>query len=379
MKILLISSYPSEIAVNTSAFVYKLVQELIEQGNELVVISPHNWRSKNKKLLEQPGIKSYGEEKARVFRPKYFDFPNRIRAGIFSLGRYNAGAYKKAVLSVLKDLDFKPDAIYGHFLYRSGPAVIALAKHFKVPAVVALGESSLEKHEVIYTKKAMIQLMNQFDGAISVSQKNKNYVVEELNFPANKVQVIPNAVDPNLFYPRDKQAMREKYNLPQDIFLIAFTGHYIERKGPLRVLEALNKVDGNIGGVFIGSGAQNPTGERVLFNKRVPIEQVPELLSAADIFVLPTQNEGSCNAVYEAMACGLPIVSSNIEAIKEQVTKESALLCGPNDVEAIYQAIQKLYDNKEKRELMKKAVLELIADNTIQARAGKIVDFIKSI
>ena len=236
MKILFITSYPNDYATSNSIFVYRLIQTLIELGCEVVVIAPQNWRTKRKSFYEAPGEKKYGFDGAKVYRPKYFDFPNRLRLGGFSAGRFNALSFQLAVQRVLKKLDFSPDAVYAHFLYRGGPAALYAAKHFNVPAVVALGESSMEKHEAIFTKHRMQQVANQFAAIISVSEKNKNYCINELGVPANKITVVPNAVDPDIFYQRDKYAMREKYNLPQDAFIVAFTGHFIERKGPLRLL-----------------------------------------------------------------------------------------------------------------------------------------------
>lgn len=379
MNILLISSYPNNLSLSTNIFVYKLIQELIEQGNNVVVISPMSWRFKRQEFKSNPGIKKYGKERAVVYRPKYFDFPNKARIGSFTLGRYNAYTYANAVKNILSTVSFKPDIIYSHFLYRPGPAAILAAKYYKVPAVVALGESTLEKHETIYTKNSMKRLIHQFAGVISVSEKNKNYVTHELDYPENQIEVIPNAVDLRLFYQRDKMAMREKYDLPKDKFLVAFTGHFIERKGPLRVLKAINQIDNrDIGGIFIGSGSQNPEGEKVVFNKRVSLNEVPELLSAADIFVLPTLNEGSCNAIFEAMACGLPIVSSDIEEIREQVNEDTAILCNPLDIEAIQENILRLYDDKVKRHQMQKNSLRFIANNTIQNRTKRIIEFLNN-
>src|SRR5699024_5133340 len=130
---------------------------------------------------------------------------------------------------------------------------------------------------------------------------------------------------------------RDKYNLPQDAFIVAFTGHFIERKGPLRLLQAIEGIapEKNVAGIFIGSGEQEPSSKKVLFKGRLTHAEVPEMLSAADVFALPTLNEGSCNAIAEAMACGLPIISSDIEAIREQVTEENAVMVNPRDTVAI--------------------------------------------
>src|SRR5690625_1204899 len=147
MKILFITSYPNNYATSNSIFVYRLTQTLIAQGCDLVVIAPQNWRAKRDALYEAAGERKYGFDGAKVYRPKYFDFPNRLRLGDFSAGRFNALTYQLAVQRVLKNLDFTPDVVYTHFLYRGGPAALYAAKHFGVTAVVVLGESSMEKNE----------------------------------------------------------------------------------------------------------------------------------------------------------------------------------------------------------------------------------------
>lgn len=374
MKILFICSYPNYYFTSNSIFVYRLIQTLIELGCEVVVIAPQNWRAKRKSFYEVPGNKEYGLEGAKVYRPKYFDFPNRVKLGGFSAGRLNALFYKLAVKRVLSKIDFTPDIVYSHFLYRGGPAALYAAQYFEVPAVVALGESSMEKHEPIFTRNKMANVANKFDAIISVSEKNKNYCINKLGVAENKITVVPNAVDTDIFYRRNKQEMRNKYGLPQDKFIVAFTGHYIERKGPLRLLAAIDKIapEKNVGGLFIGSGEQEPFGEHVLFKGRLIHTQVPEMLSAADVFVLPTLNEGSCNAIAEAMACGLPIISSDIEAIREQVTQDNAVLVNPLNVTEIQQAIEKLADDAALRESMSHVSLLISSENTALERAKTI-------
>lgn len=377
MNILLISSYPNNFDKSRSIFVYKLMQSLSELGCQIVVVSPQPWYSKRESFKSESGNKIYGSENAVVYRPKYFNFPNRLQIGRFSLGKFNANMYTKTVQRTINKIKFDPDIVYSHFLYLSGPATIMAARYFNVPSVVALGESDLKKHESVFTKTKMKELIHRFTGIICVSQKNKKYCINELGVAPEKINVFPNAVNHEVFYPRDKKEMREKYNLPQDKFIVAFTGHFIERKGPLRTLEAIDKIDRNIGGIFIGSGKQEPEGNKVLFKGRVTHDEVPELLSAADIFVLPTENEGSCNAIIEAMACGLPIVSSDIEAIKEQVNQENGILCDPLNVEEIKNAIFSLYDNKELVGKKSKAALATANFSSSENRAIEILKFLK--
>jgi teichuronic acid biosynthesis glycosyltransferase TuaC len=340
MNILVVSSYPDENRPHSSVFVYHLVQQLTAQPATVEVISPTSWWKPRHRLITGPGHYLYGNEEATILRPRYFDFPNRVRIGAYTLGRFNTVTYSHAVAGVLPLLQRKPDIVYAHFLYRAGPGALTAARYFGVPAVVALGESNLAKHERIYTKRHVRRTIDGFSGIISVSQVNKRYCMDELGVPEDRIVVLPNAVDRDIYFPRDKMLMREKHNLPRDGHIIAFTGHFIERKGPLRVLSALERLPDDVYGVFLGSGPQKPKGGKVLFADSVPPYQVPELLSASDVFVLPTLNEGSCNAIAEAMACGLPVVSSDIEAVREQVDEDSGILVDPNSIDDIVAGVE---------------------------------------
>lgn len=375
MNILVVSSYPNEIKPHFSAFVYHLVQHLSAQEANVEVISPDSWWKPRHRLITGPGHYLYGNEEATILRPKYFDFPNRIRIGGYALGRFNVVTYSHAVERILPHLQRKPDVVYAHFLYRSGPGALMAARHFGIPAVVALGESSLAKHEHIYTKRHMRRTIDEFSGIISVSRVNQRYCLDELGVPENRILVLPNAVDRDIYYPRDKLLMREKYDLPRDARIIAFTGHFIERKGPLRVLAALERLPDDVYGVFLGSGPQKPQGDKVLFADSVPPHRVPELLSASDVFVLPTLNEGSCNAIAEAMACGLPVVSSDIEAVREQVDEDSGILVDPNSIDDIVAGVEDVLDNSgPERWSQRKSSEGVVLD--LRERAAKIKGFL---
>jgi glycosyltransferase involved in cell wall biosynthesis len=114
-----------------------------------------------------------------------------------------------------------------------------------------------------------------------------------------------------------------------------------------------------------------------LFKGGVTHQEVPELLSAVDIFVLPTLNEGSCNAIFEALACGLPVVSSDIPAIKEQLNEKNSILCDPKNIDEIKNSILTLFRNEERVLNMKKSALSDINSST--ERAARIKGYLISL
>lgn len=113
----------------------------------------------------------------------------------------------------------------------------------------------------------------------------------------------------SLFFIRDKKECRQRLGLPENQFIVGFVGGFVERKGDKRLLSAINSLEG-VYGAFAGRGDESPKGEKVVFCEALQHEEIPIFLNAVDVFCLPTQNEGSCNAIVEAAACAKPIISS---------------------------------------------------------------------
>lgn len=248
----------------------------------------------------------------------------------------------------------------------------------KIPTVVAVGESEID---ALFSAKALEEYRRAFrsvGGIIAVSNANREYCLNCLGIPETRVRVIPNAVDLSKFTPLDKSRMRAKYNLPQERVIAAFVGHFIERKGPNRLLEALKTLD-NIGVIFVGSGPLKLEGKGILFKGAVPHDQVAELLSAADFFVLPTVSEGFCNAIVEALACGLPVISSDRRFNDDILTDDCSIRIDPEDIGAIRNAILHLGQNAELRSQMSNSARQRALLFDIRERAAKVEQWLTEV
>lgn len=368
MNILVVSdNYPSKSYPTRGAFVYNLVQEFCRRGAEVRTIVPEGFWSVKGSRQE-----SYGPELSEVRRPKYLPVPHRtLRPGITTanLGLYS---FHRATQTAVSDLPYSPDVVYAHFLYPGGAVALSLAKRFNCPSVVALGESRIERWEATYGFKAVQRNLHRFSKIIAVSEVIRDYCVHRMGVNPAKVAVIPNAVDTQVFYPRERLQCRKKLDIPLEDFVIVFVGHFDERKGFARLLTAIESYP-NVKAVFIGDGPKYPTGKQVLFAGPVKHSEVPEWLGAAELFVLPTLAEGACNALNEALAVGLPVVVSDIPALREQVDERAAVFVDPRNTDEIGQVIHELSKNTERRAEMSARALDISADRTLSGRATRIL------
>jgi len=261
-------------------------------------------------------------------------------------------------------------------MYPAGAVAVSLGKEMSIPSFPAAGEISLDTVDHLGVNVARCELQ-QATGFIANSSYLARLMRERLEIGSRRIGVFPNGVNRRRFFPRDRSAMRLKYGLPPDRLLVAFVGNFEPRKGALRVVEAVRDVEG-VAAIFMGSGDERPAGDNVLFCGRVPHKQIPELLSASDVFVLPTTDEGCCNAIVEAMACGLPIVSST-GAFNDDILDDSfSMRVDPLDVPAIRGSITRLRDDRATRETMGRAALEWSAGFDIDSRASRILEFMEA-
>src|SRR5690554_6855704 len=372
MNILAISSnYPSLQNPNYGAFDYNVMQELARE-HQITVISPFKLHEINK-----PKQATYGKEACDVKRPNFLSLSNK-KIGFINTGKISHYFYKKAIQKTLNTLALKPDIIYCHFLANAIP-VLDYAKKHNIPIVVASGEStytSFEKRDV----KIKNKLVENIAHIICVSNENKDQLIN-LGFKAEKITVIPNAVNYELFKPFNTEKCKEKLGLPLDKFTVGFIGHFIHRKGPNRIIEAIEKLDDqDIHLVCVGSRGELKENNFTTTIPPVANVQLSEIYNAFDVFVLPTLHEGSCNVIEEAKACCLPIISSKGTSVEEQIVhNQTGVLINPLDIDAIATAIDKVKKDIEFRNFLKDNLKNKIGENSLVNRARKITDVLQSI
>ena len=372
--------YPTpEYPMNT--FLDQLVCQIADSGVECTVVAPYS------RVLDAMKHNNYHPpvhyvkttekgNRISVYCPTIFALTGR-KIGPLNFGKLYQRLYTNAVRRVLQENKTETDVFYGHFITPAGIAAAEMGKLHGKPSFLAYGECFIEQDSCIFTLEEIRSRLADLCGVIAVSTKNRDELLTNRIADAGKIGVFPNAIKGSRFYRTDRKAVREKLGFSQDDFIVAFMGHFIERKGVLRVSEALKGIDG-IKSIFIGSGPQKPDCPGILFSGRLPHEQIVTYLNAADVFVLPTLAEGCCNAIVEAMACGLPIISSNLPFNDDILNDTNSIRTDPRNIEEIRNAIKKLYANEDLRNALSAGSMKTAAGLTIEERAAKILAFLEN-
>lgn len=371
MNLLVISdNYPCDRMPNKGAFVYNLVQAL-SRHHKITVVAPF----KAHDLLKPWQKGGYGEERAKVYRPVYLSLSNKTFMGI-NTGLWSRYLKAKSVNKCLDRLPFRADVIYAHFLSNAYSALSYVMEN-STPLVIASGESSYSGFAA-FPKDELRNLIHFTSHIICVSQANM-ISLKSLGFDDRKMTVVPNAVDYETFKPMNKTSCKEQLNIPVKNFVVGFVGHFIHRKGPNRVIEAIKLLnDEEVSFVCVGGNGNLLPNDFTKIVPPVPNYQLPEIYNAFDVFVLPTLNEGHCNVIEEAKACGIPIISSQGTSVEEQVDESSGILIDPMNIRAIADAILLIKENKGVRERLYQNLLGQRGQKSLDDRAAKISDIIQS-
>ncbi len=366
---------------NHCVFVRELIAQLVKEGVKCTVISPVMWSPGRKITIPYHYTDSVDEDNdIEVYRPRFIHLSSKpLLMGVSS------AMHARAVCNVIEKERLNPDVIYGHFIYHNGLSAIFAAKKFNCKSFVACGENTLrlEKDSIPYSTGLKWHnwhgKLKAVDGIICVSGVNRDMLISTGFVSDNeKMCVIPNAVDRGNFQAKDRIDARRKLGFPQDEFIAVFVGTFCDRKGNLRVDDALAD-EKNIRTVFIGKGESFTPKSNCLFCGSVKHDELPTYLNAADVFVLPTTGEGCCNAIIEAVCCGLPIVSSR-DSFNDDILEDSySIRVNPMDVEEIRNAIKKLVNDDMLRDSMHNAALKAAKKFSIEERAKKIYDYIKNV
>jgi teichuronic acid biosynthesis glycosyltransferase TuaC len=367
--------YPCVVNPTWLVFVRQIAHAFARQGVDVSVICP---LALHRAIIgKDPAVSTENAgagAHVTVYRPRYLSFASR-RVGFWNTFNLTCLTHRLATQSVLKKKTNKVDALYGHFLYPSGACAVQLGRKFGIPSFPSAGEISLDTMESFGHVRAEKDLIGA-TGIIANSNHLAKLLDRDLGFSFEKVRVFPNAVNRRMFYPSNRHQMRARWGLPENKFLVVCVGGFELRKGQDRVSKAIDGLVG-VGGVFVGAGAQEPSGNNVVFCRALPHALVPELLSACDVFVLPSIDEGCCNAVIEAMACGLPVISSTGAFNDDILNPEVSIRTDPLDVLAIREAIIRLRDDESLRIRMGSAALKWSENFDADVRARRILSFME--
>ncbi len=336
-RILVLSSlFPNPGAPQAGVFIR---ERMFRVGKELPlrVVAPVAWFPCQQVLQKiKPHFRPFKSVSEQldgisVARPRFLCFP-----GIF-----------KSLDGVLMALSIFPmlwrqrrefDVIDAHFAYPDGLAACILGKLLNKKVVVTLRGTEIPHSKKWLLRKQLQWVFRLSDRIFSVSDSLRQHALR-LGCDSEKARVIGNGVDTRKFYPLPKAECRARLGLNSDQPVIISVGALVERKGFHRVLEqlpALLEAHSELCYLIVGGGSTEGNIEaqlkeqvvrlglqdQVRFVGALPPDQLKSVLSAADLFVLATSNEGWANVFLEAMACGLPVITTDVGGNSEVVCDE---------------------------------------------------------
>lgn len=225
-----------------------------------------------------------------------------------------------------------------------------IAMKLKIPYIVSLRGSDVPFYNKRFEKldKLVFKKLSKKIWKNSVATVTNSSGLEELaleSSPKQKIEIIYNGVNTEKFKPLKKEKTNKKT-------VLISTGRLIERKGYQYLIPALKGLndfelqligDGNLTNELKKMAKKNKVNVEFLGKKEH--KDVINYLQKADIFILPSKNEGMSNSTLEAMACGLPIITTDTGGSKELI-KNNGFIIEKESAESIKQTLKKYEQNK---------------------------------
>ncbi len=221
------------------------------------------------------------------------------------------------------------------------------------------------------------------DGArlvIANSRMVQAEIETHFGYPAERIHVVHNGVPPFAAPAEARAEMRRNIGLGHDTFAVLFAGSGWERKGLRFAIAAMNAARLPHATLLVagrGNERAMPRSERVRFLG--PVKDMPRLLAAADAFILPTLYEPFSNACLEALAAGLPVITTAHNGFAEIIEPgvEGESVAQPDDIPALAAALKK-WSEPARRAAIRPRLLALGAQHGIAENVRQTLAIIES-
>ena len=365
LRVLTLSTlFPDATRPNFGIFVERQTRALAARdGVEVCVVAPVGlppWPLRRHRhyraLAALPAAETW--RGLAVRRPRFTTLPG-------TQGRFHAAALRRALTPLLDRVrdKFAFDVIDASFFFPDGPAAVAFGRRYGVP--VSIKARGADVHHWGHARSTAAQVRRageQADGLLAVSAAMRDDMAA-LGLPAGKVRVHHTGVDLDRFAPADRSLAKEAFGVRGP--LVVSTGALIPRKGHEIVVAAVARLPG-VTLLIAGEGPsraaltaaieRSGASDRMRLLGAVPHDDLPRLVAAADVMALASSSEGLANAWVEALACGTPVVITDVGGARELVTDPVAGRVVARDAAAFAAAIGDLLRDAPDPAIMRRAV-----------------------
>jgi glycosyltransferase involved in cell wall biosynthesis len=344
--------FPNAAWPDLGIFVEQRLRQLAASGEvEICVVAPVPWFP-----FKSPRFGTYARyaraprretrHGLTVLHPRYLLLP---KIGMTSAPLSLAAAGLRAIRKLIR-AGGRFDLIDAHYYYPDGVAAALIAKRLGVPFVVTARGTDINLIPRHRAPRRMIRwAAARAAASIAVCRALREEMVG-IGCEAAKIHVLRNGVDLQRFTPLPRQEARSGLQLTGKVALSV--GYLIERKGHHIAIAALRELPdwqllivghGPMEAELRGLAAASGVADRVRFVGAVEQGALPRYYSAADVLILASSREGMANVLLEALACGTPVVATNLWGTPEIIAApEAGELMRERSASALLEALRRL-------------------------------------
>ena len=331
----MVGQFPPHVG-GVGVHIHTLSKKLVEMGHEVYVITyPH------KEIKDIDGI--------HVIGTKGLNIPG-VRGLMF---KKNA---KKALENLLENEDI--DIIHGHYLFPAGAAAVEVGKKHNIKTyVTAHGSDMFELYKNQPLMRSTVRnVLKDADGVFAVSNALRHEIIATgVVGIADKTKLSWNSVDIDKFSNKNVDSFKKEFKL-EDKPIVLFVGNLIKRKNVDSLLEAKKIAHSDYYLVVVGDGplykkltkkVEDDNIHDVIFTGAR--DDVENIIPSCDVLILPSFSESFGLVLIEALACGKPVIGSDVGGITEIINDDVGLLVNPKKVSSIAKAIDNIINDDDLR------------------------------